>query len=58
MHGGIVVRIDRDGASSTTGASHSSDALAFEPDFVVRNVGSETRFAEGLTDAIADYAWS
>ncbi|OCC05285.1 hypothetical protein BA190_10300 [Labrys sp. WJW] len=56
--GGLVIRIERAGAGSSTGAGHPSEALDFEPDLVVRNVGSEEDFTEAIADAIADYAWA
>jgi hypothetical protein len=35
--GGIVVRIERRGAASTSGGGHVSERLDFEPDRVIRN---------------------
>ncbi len=48
-----VIRIDRPGAGS---AGHSREALAFEPDIVIRNEGSEVEFSETVADGIVDYA--
>ncbi|MFC2252523.1 deoxynucleotide monophosphate kinase [Labrys portucalensis] len=56
--GGIVIGIEREGAGSATGASHSSEARNFEPDVVIRNVGSEADFTEAVADAVAYYAWT
>lgn len=37
--GGIVIRIDRPGAGSTSGGGHSSERLDFKPDRVIHNRG-------------------
>lgn len=55
--GGIVVRIDRPGAGSASGAGHASEALAFPVDGVFTNAGTETdllrRVHEHVSAALA-----
>lgn len=38
--GGVLVQIERSGAGSKTGASHVSEKLNVEPDFIIKNNGS------------------
>lgn len=42
--GGIVIRIERPGAGSTSGGDHASERLDFEPDRVIRNSGAIAGF--------------
>lgn len=51
--GGIVVRIDRPGAGSSSGADHASEQLDFEPDYTIHNNGSRADFFAHI-DRIAE----
>lgn len=50
--GGIVVRLDRDGAGSTSGGDHASERPDFEPDRIIRNTGDLAAFRAQI-DALA-----
>lgn len=52
QRGGLVVRIERPGAASATGASHVSERPDFVPDRIIRNTGDLTRLRADL-DALA-----
>lgn len=50
---GIVVKIDRPGAGSASGACHASEQLAFEPDITIQNNGTRADFFARI-DRIAE----
>ncbi|WP_336810953.1 hypothetical protein [Bosea sp. MMO-172] len=50
--GGLVVRIERPGAGTTTGAGHASERADFVPDRIIRNRGSLAEL-QAQIDALA-----
>ena len=46
--GGIVIRIDRAGAGSASGAGHVSERMDFEPDAVVKNCFTTAALADAV----------
>jgi hypothetical protein len=48
--GGIVVRIERPGAGSTSGHAHASERMDFVPDRIIRNTGDVTAFCNAIDD--------
>ena len=52
--GGLIVRIERAGAGSTSGASHASERLEFEADATIVNDG-DLAALERAVDALAEF---
>ena len=46
--GGIVVRIDRPGAGSASGAGHASERMEFAPDLIIENTGDLAQFEAAI----------
>lgn len=51
--GGVVIRIMRPGAGSTSGAGHASEQFSGTPDAIIRNDGTEQDLCDRLDRAIA-----
>lgn len=52
--GGRVIRIDRPGAGSASGAGHASEALAFEADATIVNAGDIAAFLRDVEALVGD----
>ncbi len=46
--GGVVIRIDREGAGSSSGAGHVSETIPFAPDAAIANDGTPEELAAAL----------
>jgi hypothetical protein len=53
--GGRVIRIERPGAGSASGAGHASERQDFTPDRVIRNTGSEAALRGQLLLALREF---
>jgi hypothetical protein len=51
--GGVVIRIERPGAGSSSGAGHASEGFAGAPDAIIRNTGTEDALKGAVLDALA-----
>lgn len=51
--GGLVIRIERPGAGSTSGAGHASERMDFVPDRIIRNTGDLAAFHRAIDDLAA-----
>lgn len=51
--GGLVVRIERPGAGSASGAGHASERMDFVPDRIIRNTGDLVAFHKAIDDLAA-----
>jgi len=51
--GGLVVRIERPGAGSASGAGHASERMDFVPDRIIRNTGDLVAFHRAIDDLAA-----
>jgi hypothetical protein len=54
-HGGIVVRIERDGSGSATGSGHASETTQVRPDITIWNDGPECVLAARMSGVLDRY---
>lgn len=53
--GGRIIRIERPGACSASGAGHESERQDFTPDRIIRNTGSEAALRKHLLAALKEF---